>query len=43
MGQDCGDYSAAIDMWAVGCILGELLQRQMVSAGTLLGSKPLRL
>jgi len=33
MGQDCGDYSAAIDMWAVGCILGELLQRQMVSAG----------
>ena len=34
MGQDHGLYSTAIDMWSAGCIFGELLQRQMVSAGT---------
>ena len=34
MGQDLGLYSATIDMWGAGCIFGELLQRQTVSAGT---------
>jgi len=35
MGQDTGHYSTAMDLWSCGCIFGELLQRQHISAGSI--------
>lgn len=29
----CGEYTAAIDIWAVGCIIGELINRKPVFSG----------